>query len=161
MLDFSITFVFTLVNIGILFLILRKIFFKPVSQFIEARTAKIKGDIAQAEQENAAAKTLKKQYEDQIAASHEEAAALIRNAREAAENEAAAIIAEAKTQAGSLLAAARQQIEAEHRAAFAIFKAEAATLVLAASRKLLSREINADDRRREAEQFLKDLAEGA
>jgi len=38
MLDFSITFFITILNIGVLYLILRAILFKPVTKFMENRT---------------------------------------------------------------------------------------------------------------------------
>ena len=153
-----VTFFFTVVNIGILFFILRAILFKPVTKFMEGRTKQIEERIEAAARDQAQAKTLLAQYEEKLKNANAEAEAIVRAARENAEDEAEQIIAEGKAAAETLLANARGQIEAEHRSALAKFGAEAAALVLAASSRLLAREVGGDDNRRYAQLLLEELA---
>jgi F-type H+-transporting ATPase subunit b len=157
MLNFSVTFFFSLINIGILFFVLRAILFKPVTKFMADRQAKIEADIANADREREAAKTLKKKYEDDLAALQAEAAKIVAAARAEGQQQAEALVAAARAQGAALTAAAEKQIAAERNAALLLFRAEAAALVVAASRRLLRREISADDAAVQAELFLNEL----
>lgn len=151
------TFLITIVNIGILFFILRAILFKPVTKFMEDRAKKIHDDIEQAEKDKTQAKLLYQQYEDSLKHAEEESEAIIRSARETAREQADRIVAEGKAEVENLLIAARKRIEAEQKAAMAIFKAEAAALVISASSRLLQRELNQEDTRRYAALLLQEI----
>lgn len=151
------TFLITIINIGILFFILRAILFKPVTKFMEDRAKKIQDDIEQAEKDKSQAKLLHQQYEDSLKHAEEEAETIIRSARETAREQADRIVAEGKAEAENLLAAARKRLEAEQKAAMAVFRAEAAALVISASSRLLQRELNQEDARRYAALLLQEL----
>jgi F-type H+-transporting ATPase subunit b len=157
MLDFTVTSIITILNIIILFLILRKLLFKPVTKFMADRTEKIQNTIEQAEKDKTQAKALLEQYEDQLKKAEGEAQDIIRAARDAARQESEQILAEGKAQAEALVANARKQLETDQRAAFARFKAQAAALVVAAAGQLLKRELKEDDSRRQAVVLLEEL----
>jgi F-type H+-transporting ATPase subunit b len=159
MLDFSITFFFTFINIGILFFILRALLFKPVTKFMEDRTKKIQATIEQAEKDKNQAKNLLQQYKDQLKTAETEAEAIINTARETARQQADRIIAEGKEAAEALLANGRRQLEVERKAAMVLFKSEAAALVTAASSRLLRRELTKEDNLRQAALLLRELGE--
>ena len=142
-----VTFLLTMVNIGILFLLLRKLLFKRVTKFMEERAQKIQNTIAQAEKDKTQAKKLLEQYEEQLKHAETEADHIIKVAKAAAEQETQRIIGEGKSEAQSFMTSARKQIEGEKNAAFAKFRDEAVMLVLAASSKLIGREITKDDSR--------------
>jgi F-type H+-transporting ATPase subunit b len=162
MIVFSLTtFLVTILNITVLFFVLRAFLFKPVTKFMQDRTKKVQDSLDQAENDRVQAKGLLKQHEDQLRQTEGEAAELIRSARETAKAEADRIIAEGKAQAERLLEKGRRQLEAEQRSAMAVFRADAAALVLSASGKLIRRELNSDDNRSQAELLLKELSDGA
>ena len=152
-----VTFLLTVVNIGILFVLLRAILFKPVTKFIEERAEKIQKTINQAEKDKNQAKKLLEQYEDQLKNAEAEADEIIKTARAAAAHEAERIVAEGKSAADLLIANARKQVEAEQYAALAKFRSEAVMLVLAASSKLIGREIQNDDNRHYVNKLLDEL----
>ncbi|MDR1319212.1 MAG: F0F1 ATP synthase subunit B [Treponema sp.] len=153
-----VTFFFTLVNIGILFFILRAILFKPVSKFMEERAKKIRDAIDQAEKDKGQAKQILEQYEDRLKNAESEAEAIIKAARESAQNESAGILAEGRAAAETLMNKTRRQLEAEQQAALARFRTEAAALVIAASSRLVARDLNQEDNRRYAGMLLEELA---
>jgi F-type H+-transporting ATPase subunit b len=157
MLDFSVTFFFTLINIGTLFFVLRAVLFKPVTRFMEARSKKIQGDIDQAEKDRDEAKSLLAQHEERLKKAEAEGAALIARAREAAEREADGIIRSGRDEAERIVASGRARLETERRAALAQFHSEAAALVIAVSSRLLQRELSGEDSRRAAALLLKEL----
>lgn len=159
MLDFSVTFVITIVNITVLFFILRAILFKPVTKFMEDRAKRIEDSIEQAGKDKNEAKELLAQYEARLKDAETEAEVIIRDARESARLEAEKILAESRVNAETALVNARKQLETERGAALASFRKEAAALVVAASGRLVGREIGSDDNRQYAELLLEGIAE--
>jgi len=160
MLDFGVTFFITIVNILVLFFILRALLFKPVSKFLRERSQKIKDDIDKAEKDKRDAKQLLEQYEKKLEAAETESDGIIRTAREHAEEEAERIRAEGRAEAARIIAAARAQAESERQAALAVFRAQAAALVVNAAGKLLRRELSGEDQLRFARESLEEIAGG-
>jgi F-type H+-transporting ATPase subunit b len=157
MLDFSVTFGITIINIIILTLILRKVLFKPVTKIMAERAKRVQDSIDQAEKDRADSRELLEQYQSKLKNVDAEADEIIKAARGRAETEAHRIIAEGKAAAEALTVSARKKIEAEQQAAFARFKLEAAALVMAASARLVQREFSGDDNRRFASMLLDEL----
>jgi F-type H+-transporting ATPase subunit b len=157
MLDFSVTFIITIINLVILFLILRAILFKPVTKLLDDRAKKVRDARDQAEKDKAQAKALLEQYEAQLKTAGDEGEELIRVAREAAKQEAEQIVSEGKAAAEQLLDKTRKQLAAEQQAAMAVFKAEAAALVLSAAAQLVKREFNDEDSRTQAAMLLREI----
>ncbi|MDR3147191.1 MAG: F0F1 ATP synthase subunit B [Treponema sp.] len=154
------TFLVTLVNIAILFVVLRALLFKPVTKFMAERSGRIEESLAAAERETTQAWQLLEQYQGQLKKADEEAEAIIKNARESAGQEAERIIAEGKAQVESMIAAAQERINSEKKAAQALFRAEAAALVVAAAGRLLMRDLDQEDNRRLAAGLLKEVSSG-
>jgi len=158
MLDFSVTFIITILNITILFFILKKILFKPVTKFMADRAKRVQDSIDQAEKDRTQAKAMYKEYEDKLKTAEAEAGEIIKIARDNANLEASRIIASGKTEAAEIISAAHKQIEADRLAAVAKLKFETAALVMAASSKLAARELSRDDNRRYVNMLLDELA---
>ena len=157
MLDFSVTFIITIINIAVLFLILRKLLFKPVTKFMADRARRIQESIEQSEKTRSQAKALLAQYEDQLKAAGAEAEAIISAARENAALEAGRILAESRVSAETALANGRKQLELEKRAALAAFRKEAAALVTAAAGRLVGRELRGEDQKQYADMLLDEM----
>jgi len=157
MLDFSVTFFISLLNIGILYFVLRAILFKPVTRFIENRTLKIKGDLEQAVNEKTRAEELRAHYEDLLRKADEDGERIIAEARDTARKQAAILMERAKVEADNLIQAARRQSEEERAAEFDRFKKQAALIVLQAAGRLLKRSVGAEDDRKAAEDFIAEL----
>jgi F-type H+-transporting ATPase subunit b len=157
MLDFSVTFVITVINIAILFFILRAILFKPVTKFMAERAKRVQDSIIQAEKDKTQAKELLDQYEGRLKGADAEAETILRTARENAGKETERRIAEGKAEAANIIANTRRQLEAEQQAVLARFMADAAGMVMTASSKLAARDLNSDDDRRYVNMLLDEL----
>ena len=158
MLDFSVTFIITIINICALFLILRVILFKPVTKFMEERTKRVQDSIEQSEKDKNQAKALLAKYEAQLKTAEVEVDAIIRNAKELAHQEAEKIIAESRISAEAILADAREQLQMERQTALEIFRKEAAALVIAAAGRVVSRELDNEDNRHYANLLLTEVS---
>ena len=158
MLDFSVTFLITIINIAILFFILRAILFKPVTKFMADRAKRIQDSIDQSEKDKSRARDLLAQYESQLKTAEADAEAILQSARENAHLEAEKIIEESRVSAETVIANARKQLETERRAAFAAFRNEAAALVIAAAGRFVERDIEAADDRRYADMLINEMS---
>jgi F-type H+-transporting ATPase subunit b len=158
MLDFSVTFVITVVNIVILTLILRAVLFKPVTKFIADRARRVQESIEQSEKDKEQARALREQFETQLKTAETEAAVILKTAREQAKEEADKIIADSRASVDAMVAGARKKLEMEREAALAEFRKEAAGLVVAATGRLASRELRSEDSRRYAEMLLEEIS---
>ena len=142
MLDFSVTFFITIINITVLFLILKAFLFKPVTKFMAERSGRIQTSIDQAEKDKSTAQKMLTQYETRLKNAEKEADGIIQHARDQAETEAERILVSSRKEADRITEAARVKLESERLAAMALFKAEAAALVLSAAGSLLGRELS-------------------
>ena len=158
MLDFSVTFFITIINLAFLFFILRAVLFKPVTKFMDDRAKRIQNSIDQAESDKVQAKDMLAKYEASLKTAKTEADSIIRNAKELAKEEAQKIIADSRASAEREIAVMRKQLEMERHAALAAFQQEAADLVIAATSRLLEREIEGEDSRLYAEMLLNEVS---
>ena len=159
MLDFSVTFIITIINIAVLFFILRAVLFKPVTKFMADRAKQIQDSIDCANADKAKAKELAAQYEEKIKNAEDEAQKILISACESANVRAQQIIGEGRKEAKHIADAASRQIESEKQAAMVKFKLEAAALIVAASSKLASRDFSGSDNQRYANMLLEEIAE--
>ncbi len=158
MLDFSVTFIITIINITILFFILKKILFKPVTKFMAERAKRIQDTIKQAQKDKDEAMKLLDEYEAKLKKAEAEAREILKTASENAERQAQLIISEGRREAQETVNSALKQIEMERQAALAKFKLEAAALVIAVSAKLASKDFSGEDSRRYVNMLLDELS---
>jgi len=158
MLNFSVTFIITIINITILFFILKAVLFKPVSKFMAERTKHVQDSIDQAKKDKEEAAKLLAEYEGKLKNAEAEAREILKTARENADRQAKLTIAEGKQKAQETVDAALKQIEMERQAALARFKLEAAALIMAVSAKLAAKDFSSDDNRRYANILLDELS---
>lgn len=79
-LDWSI--IWNIVNILVLFLLLKHFLFGPITKMMESRTAEIENNLKDAEEKNRKAEALGAEYEKQLADAQAEAAKLVQEAKE-------------------------------------------------------------------------------
>jgi F-type H+-transporting ATPase subunit b len=158
MFDFSVTLIITIINITILYFILRKLLFKPVTKFMADRAKRVQDSIDQAHRDKARAQKVLEEYETKLRNATTEVLEMLNIARDDANILKERIVNEGKTEAANIIAAAHKQIEAEHQAALIKFKLEAAALVMTASSKLAAREFSGDDNKRYVNMLLDELA---
>jgi len=158
MLDFTVTFVITIINITILFFILRAVLFKPVTKFMADRTKRVQDTIEQAQKDEEAAKKLLAEYEAKLKNAEAQVHEILKVAHQDAERQSQSIIAEGQRTVQDMTDAALKQIEMERQAALTKFKLEAAALIIAVSAKLAAKDFSGDDNRRYVTMLLDELS---
>lgn len=147
----------TWVSVGILFLILRKLLYNPVSKFLEDRKAKIQSDIDEAKTLKEEAQSMLKEYESKISQARKESQEIIENARKRGEELREDIIQEAKREAEGIISRARQEISREREAALESIRSEAGEIAVLIASKILEENLALDKQQNLIDKFIDEV----
>lgn len=102
-----------LFNVILLFVVLTKLLYKPVSNALQKRTDRIEGQLAQAAEELEKANALREDYESKIEAIDREREEILSEARKLAQETSNRLISDAKKEADSIRERAAASVEME------------------------------------------------
>lgn len=151
--------VFNIVNVLVLFLLLRHYLFRPVSAFLAKRAEHVEKEIAAAESSRAEAAQLAEEYEEKLQGAKEEARRIIENANKQAEHSRAEIEASAREQADLLIKRAEKEIALERDKALASLRNEISELAILAAGNLLGQKLDVATDERLVQEFLEGMNE--
>lgn len=149
----------SLANLLLIFLILKKLLWKPVQKVMEERKAMVDKQFADAADAQAEAEADKAQWAEKLATADQEAAARIAEADETARRHGDRVIVDAKEKAEGIIRQAEAEAELERQKATASMREEIADLSTVLAEKMLEREINADDHRAMIASFLDEVGD--
>lgn len=141
-------------NLIILYVVLRKVLFAKVTQFMESRTKSIKDSLENAENMKAEASELRKQYEKQLSEAREKGEKIVEDARQKASREADSIISVAKEQAEGILNKAMEDIVRERELMYREVRGSIAGLALAAASKVIEANMDTGANRALVDRFI-------
>ena len=121
MLKIDINLVFTVINVIVLYLILRKFLFKPFNNMLAKRKKLIQDDFDTAAAAKTSAEDMKTQYEKQLQQIQIEREQILSDAKKQADQVYQKRIAEAEADAKALAEKTRRQLEEERRLAYVAF----------------------------------------
>ncbi len=139
------TLIFTWVNLLILFLLVKKLFFKPINNMLEARKAEIEADYSKAKDAQEKADSLREEYEEKLSLAHEKAEKIVNDAVESASLRGEAIVKDAEEKASGMIERAEKNIEAQREAAFADIKNDVGEMAVDIARKIIEKDIDKKD----------------
>ena len=113
MLRLDINLVFTIINLLVLYFLMKKFLFKPVNNIIAQREEAIKKQFDDADEAQKKADDLKKQYEDSLVNAKEDSAKLVQEAREKARVEYDRIVKSADEEVTKRMQKAEETIQEE------------------------------------------------
>lgn len=146
--------IFVALNLIILYVVLRKILFKPVTQFMENRTQSIRDSIGNAEKAKSEADDLRRKYEEQLRNARAEGERLIEEARARADMEHDRLVAEAESEAEGILEKAREEIERERAQMLREIRGQVAGLALSAASKVIEANMDTESNRELVDRFI-------
>ena len=160
MLDFQPwTIFFTIVNLLVLYFFFRKFLFGRINAVLEQREELIKNQITEAEENNSKATALKQEYETKLAGAHEEAAKLVADAKNRADQAYADRMAQAEVDAKKTAVEAEARIAAERSEMMRQARGEVARLAVMAATEVAGKRLDTDSDRALAEEFLAKVGE--
>lgn len=144
----------TMIAFLVLFVILWKVAFPPITKMLEKRTSTIKESLERAEETKVEAERLLADYKQQMAEARGEAAKVIEQGRKVAEAMKDEIVAKANGEAAGIVAKAHKVMAAEKKAAIAELQAEVADLSVAVAGKIIGEKLTTADHARLIDKFV-------
>lgn len=149
----------SLLNLLLLFLIIKKFLYKPVKKALDMRRASIDAQYADAERAKMDAAADKEAWEARLSSAESDANAIIDNARTAAKRRSDDIIAAADDKAKSIIHRAESDAALEMKKAKASIKGEIIDVSVLLTEKMIGRELNSDDHRELIDSFIDGIDE--
>lgn len=152
--------VWTVINLIVLYLLMKKFLVGPVLGIMEKRKELIASQMEEARTAQAKAEELKGRYEGALASAKEESVQIIEEARADAKNMGQRLVDEANQEAARILETARTTAEAEKKNALDGARTEIADLAMEAAKKLLAQGSSPEGDQLLYDQFLAKAGDG-
>ncbi len=159
MLELGSGLVFTVINLIVFYLLLKRFLFGPIQNIMKQREEMIQGKIDHANAMEEQAKSNKQKYEQVLATAHDESKRIIKEAKQEARQEADAILAEANQEVIRIKKDAESAIELERKREMKKMQDQVAGLALTAVHKVLSEQLNEQENEKLYNRFLKETGE--
>ncbi len=153
------TALFTLLNMVITFLILKKFLFKPVNKMIGDRQKEIDDIYSEAEKTKAEAEQMKADYDGHLLQAKSTSDEIIQTARQEAFRQSEEILHQARSEAEDIRDKAMSDVELEKKKAVNEVKDDISRLALEIAEKVVERELDASDEDRLFEEFLEKMGD--
>lgn len=139
------TLIFTWVNLLILFLLVKKLFFKPMQKMLSDRNAEIEADYAKAKEAQEEADKMRGDYEALMENAEESASKIISDAVASANLRSNAIVKEAEEKADNMIERAQKNIEAQKSSAYMELKSDVSSMAVDIAKKIIEKDIDEKD----------------
>ncbi len=149
----------TLLNLLIVYAIMKKLLFKPVKKMIDDRQQEIDDQYADAAQSKADAAQLKEQYETRLAQANRESDEILKEAYRTAQLREEEMLRQAQEQAAQTLRRADEQVELEKKRAMNEIKDEVSVMAVDIAAAVLARDIQAKEHSDLIDSFLDNLGD--
>lgn len=150
---------FQIINTIILYLILKKLLFKPVTEFMAARQSAIETSIQEADDKNTQADKLMQEYHLKLAGAQDEGREIIKDASKRAEERANEIVKSAQDEAIKVKERAEAEIKREQQKAVNALKDEVASMAVAAAGKIINKNLDAKEHSQLINEFIDEVGE--
>lgn len=149
----------SVVNLLLMFLILKRFLFAPVQKMLATRQAQLDSQYADAEQAKQDAEASKLAYEDKLAGADEEARAVVRRAMQKANAMSDDILRDTGKKVDAMMEKAKADIAQEEKRARNELKDEIAQMSLDIAQKVVSQTVDEDAHRQMIDSFIAEMGE--
>lgn len=144
MIKIDINLVFTIINLLVLYLLMKKFLFGPIIKVMDVRKAMIDQQFAGAKEQEDQAKALKEQYEGALKSAREESFQIMEQARKEAKAQADKTVEDTQAKVSAMFAKAQEDINTERENAMRQMKDDVASLAMEAAGKIIGKNSGAD-----------------
>ena len=137
MLSINMGLVWTIINLIVLFLLLRHFLINPVSNIMEQRRKLIADGLQNAQDTQDEANRLKAEYEEALSGAKKESAEIVDKARIDARAEYNRIVGEAGAKAGNIIENAKENVRIEREQTMKELQSQIAGLAIASAEKIV------------------------
>lgn len=147
----------TLVSVFILYLILKRFLYDPVTDFLESRQEKIHSQLDEAQVVREQALNLKKDYEARMAQINSESQEIMEKSRQRGAEIKEGIVEEAKEEAKVIIERARRDIELEKEKAYKDVKSSVGDMAILIASKIMEKDINMENQNQLIDKFIDEV----
>ena len=151
------TMLFAWANLLLLYIVLKKFLFKPITNMIESRQKEIDDMYSDADSSREAASVLKSEYEQKLEKANEESEQILKSAVRKAQLREEEIIAEANGKAARILERAEEQVELEKKKAINDIKDEVSGMAISIASAVIERDVKADEHQKLIDEFISNM----
>ena len=151
--------VISLINLLIIYLILKKILFKPVQKVMTERRSQVDRMYSDANESRSAANEMKQEYEHRLATARQEADTMIRTAAQTAQQKGDQIVADAKAQASYAKQKAEVEIELQKQQMLKDVQGEISDLAVSIASKVVEKEVSRQEYDGFVDDFIRNVGE--
>ncbi len=152
--EFWVTLVITIINILVLYFILKKLLFKPVTKHMNERSQKIQDALDMAEDAKKQVEEMKSEYDAKLKQAKDEGQKIIDDYQKMAEKGYNAIMTSAREEANHIIENAKSELAVEKEQLITSMKKEMSDLVLSASEKVLKENLDTETNRKLISDFI-------
>ena len=149
----------SLANLTILFLLLKKFLYKPVTKMLEERRAQIDKDYSDAESAKQSAEAKDAELTERLSSAKAEAEGIVKEAADTAKLRGDKIVEDARATANGIIRQAELDAELERKRVGETIKEQIVDVSTALAEKMLEREVNADDHKALIDDFIDKIGE--
>ena len=148
--------IISLINITVLFILLRLILWKHVIRFLSEREGRVRGEMDDAEKRRLEAETLHSDYDKKIGEIEERGRDLMRESQQKANEESDKILKETRERASEMISDAESRIAEEKEQALEDAHLEVTQLATQMAARILEREVSPEDTKHVVDEFFKE-----
>lgn len=149
----------SLANLTILFFLLKKFLYKPVTKMLEERRAQIDKDYSDAASAKQSAEAKDAELTERLAGAKAEAEGIVKEAADIAKARGDKIVEEARATADGIIRQAEEDAELERKRVGETIKEQIVDVSTALAEKMLEREVNADDHKALIDDFISKIGD--
>ena len=147
----------SIINLFLLYLIIKKLLYKPVRNFVHKRQEQVELDLKVAKEAKREAEEEKDMWYEKMKIANTKSEEIIKQASDTAKKRGEEIIDDAKSRAGDIIQNAKTQAQLEQKKAEGEIREHIVVLSNELTEKLLKREVSIDDNRDLIDSFLEEV----
>ena len=160
--EFSLdTFIISLVNIAVTFVILRRLVYKPVFNYLKQRSERIESDLKKAGEALASSGEKQKKADSELESAKMRADEIMRRSSEDARRASELLLEKAGAEAAQLKADAKAETEAAKAAAMKNMQGEISVIAADIARRILMRELDSTDNMKIVSEYFAEVESNA
>ena len=160
MISINLNLVWTIINLIVLYLLLKHFLISPVTNIMEQRRKMIEDGFRNAQTAQDDANRLKQEYESALSGARQESVQIVEDARKSARAEYDRIVSEADEKAGSMIEAAKESVRTEREQTMKELKSQIAGLAAASAARIIGGHADGKGNSALYDQFLREAREG-
>ena len=148
---------FQVVNILILYFLLRRFLYEPLTNLMQNRTREIEEGLEQAEQNRQRAEQLQKEYDEELQKARREAREIVEKASRQRDELIKEGKDEARKQNEKMISEAREEIRVEQEKAFEELRKDIVRFSVDIAERIIEKEINSESHEKLVDRYLKEV----